>query len=928
MVATYRLQCTPSFTLHDAAALTDYLRDLGVSHVYTSPLLQARPGSTHGYDVIDHRSVNAELGGEPGLDALRAALRRDDLHLVVDIVPNHMAITVPGNRWWYDVLRNGRASRYADHFDIDWDPPQSKLSGRILIPVLPDHYGEVLERGDLRLVRHHDEIVVTFADLLFPLEPRTVGALVAQVAPADADIDDELRGLIEHLVSLPDELADRGAIAQRQRDEPVLVERLAARWRTDDGLASRLDDLLDEINADPDRLDRVLDAQHYRLARWQTSGQELDYRRFFDVDDLVGLRTERTEVFDEIHERVLGWVRDRTIAGIRIDHVDGLRDPMGYLCELRARAPGTWILVEKILEPNEELRPEWPVDGTTGYELGSLLTQLYVDPAAATPLAALRTEFSRLDDPVLSFEETLHQAKHDVMTQVLAAEVSRLTESLARVCERRRDARDFTRAEQHAAITEVLAAFPVYRTYVDDTGGPSAIDAEIIDQAVATAQAARPELDARLLDLVRRTLRREPGFDEPLERELRTRFQQVSGPVMAKSKEDTAFYRWCDLLCLTEVGGDPARFGIGLDQFHEWCATTQRLWPSTMVTLSTHDSKRSEDVRSRLAVLSEIPLRWAATARAWHHRTTEIRERHPVHPTDELYVLQTIVGAHPISEERLVEHAHKALREAKVRTSWLHPDEAYEATVAAFIGAVLADEEVMTEVDEFVASLHVPARTNALSQKLLQLTVPGVPDIYQGQELWNLSLVDPDNRRPVDYEKRRALLARLRTAPGAGDTDLGDLGDLADLGDLGDLGDLADAADDGAAKLLVTERALHVRRRHLDAFGPDATYEPLTATGPRADHLVAFARGRRATTTDRPVPEVVTLAPRLVTGIADGWEGTTLSLPAGSWRDAMRPGATWQGTIALDDVFAAFPVALLERVPADDDADGHADVHP
>jgi (1->4)-alpha-D-glucan 1-alpha-D-glucosylmutase len=902
LVATYRVQCTPAFTLHDAAALTGYLLDLGVSHLYTSPLLQARPGSTHGYDVIDHRSVNAELGGEPGLDALRAAVRRHDLRLLVDVVPNHMAITVPGNRWWYDVLRNGRASRYADFFDIDWDPPQSKLSGRILIPVLPDHYGTVLEDGGLRLVRHHDEIVLTFADLLFPLDPRAVGEL-ARLACADAD-DPELHALVEGLVDLPGDTSDPAGIARRAADEPALSARLAERWRADEALAAGFDRVLDEINDDPDRLDALLDEQHYRLARWQTSGQELDYRRFFDVDDLVGLRTERAEVFDEIHERVLGWVHDGTVAGIRIDHVDGLRDPMGYLCELRARAPGAWIVVEKILEPGEELRPEWPVDGTTGYELGALVNQLFVDPSARTPLAALRTEFSRLDDPVLSFEETLHQAKHDVMTQVLAAEVSRLTESLARVCEQRRDARDFTHAEQHAAITELLAAFPVYRTYLDDTGGPSAVDVEIIEEAVAAAVTSRPDLEPRLLELVRSILLREPDFDGPAERELRTRFQQTSGPVMAKSKEDTAFYRWCDLLCLTEVGGDPTHFGVEPETFHERCATTQRLWPSTMVALSTHDSKRSEDVRARLAVLSEMPLRWAATARGWHQRSAAILDRHPVHPTDELYLLQTIVGAHPISVERLQEHAQKALREAKVRTSWLDPDEEYEGVVAGYIRAVLTDTELLGEIDAFVAGLLVAARTNALSQKLLQLTVPGVPDIYQGQELWGLRLVDPDNRAPVDFGRRRELLEQLRADPRAGL-----------------FPDLADPADEGLSKLLVVERALAVRRRHATCFGPQATYEPLTATGASAQHVVAFARGTLDATTAVPRPEVITLVPRLVTSVEEGWDGTTITLPPGPWHDAVRPGSTWEGTIGIGDLLAAFPVSLLERAPVAADAD-------
>lgn len=886
--ATYRVQLTPDFGLREAAALVPYWRDLGISHLYSSPVLQARPGSTHGYDVVDHATVNHELGGERGLAELDVALRANGLQLLLDIVPNHMAISTPANRWWNDVLRSGRSSRFADFFDIDWDPPESKLCGRILVPVLPDHYGRVLDDGGFRIERRADGVVVTFGDLAFPLDVASLSELVQAVG---VDLDDPgIRKLSRDLAALP--AARHAAPGDRRRRlalEPRITSRLD-RMGDDPRAAAAFDRAIEAVNADPERLDALLERQNFRLARWRTSGQEIDYRRFFDVDDLVGLRTERAEVFDAIHARIFEWADRKIIGGVRIDHVDGLADPEGYLSRLRERLPHAWILVEKILEPGESLRSGWPIDGTTGYEFGAALGGLFVDPAGEEALTVLHATFTGNH---AEFDEITHAAKHEVMEVVLGAEVSRLTECFARVCEHRRRFRDFSRRELHEALVEVLACFRVYRTYVDDRAGASDEDLTFVEAAIDEAVKRRPDLDREPFDLLRRILVKDPSLEGDRERELRGRFQQVSPAVMAKSKEDTAFYRSSRLLALNEVGNDPSQFGVTPEAFHDTLAAVQRRWPTTMLALTTHDSKRTEDVRARLSVLSEMPDRWAAAVQRWHQHHADLLEVARIDAASELYLYQTVVGAHPISADRLVEHLRKAFREAKVSTSWLMPDEEFEANVAAFVEGIYADQAFQRDLREFVEPLVAAGRVNALAQKLVQLTAPGIPDLYQGQELWDLSLVDPDNRRPVDYERRRELLQVARTT------------DRIDV-------DLADPDEPGLAKMLVVQRALDVRRRFPAAFGPAATYEPIEAIGAHAARAVAFARS----------DQVVTVVPRLTLGMARGWQDTAVPMPTGDWIDVFDMTRTWSGSVALADLLDGFPVALLVRSPAQAGPDG------
>jgi (1->4)-alpha-D-glucan 1-alpha-D-glucosylmutase len=882
-VATYRVQLTPTFGFADAAGLAGYLRALGVSHLYTSPVLQAQAGSAHGYDVVDHQRVSAELGGDEGFAALARTLADEGLALVVDIVPNHMAVATPGNRWWMDVLQNGPASRYAPFFDIDWAPPEHKLAGKVLVPVLGDHYGRVLEAGELRLVREGGALFVAYYDHRFPLSPPTLADLVERVAVAVAS--ESLEFLARSLRRLPaGTVPTPAAIEERQVDGPILLRLLAAAL-AEPGEAAAIDAAVDAVNADTDALDALIGLQGYRLAYWRTSARELDYRRFFDVDQLVGVRVEDPTVFDEVHERVLGWVTGGLVQGVRVDHVDGLRDPGGYLTRLRGRVGPAWLVVEKILEPGEVLRPEWPVAGTTGYEYAALATALFVDPAGEKALTGLHAEVSGDDRP---FAEVRAEADHQVMDHVLGSEVNRLTEALVRVCERHRRVRDFSRHDLHETLREVLAAFPVYRTYVDDDGEVSEADRRTIGTAVATARTRRADLDPELFDLLARILLADPDLDGGPERELRARFQQVSGAVMAKSEEDTAFYRYVRLLALNEVGGDPARFGVTPAAYHETMAMAQAGWPAAMLALTTHDTKRTEDVRARLAVLSETPERWAAAVTRWRDRNRRLPGADRVDGTTELYLYQTLVGAHPLPRDRAWTHIEKAAREAKVHTSWVQADERYEDALHAFVDALYDDAAFQDELAEVVAPLVRPGRVNALGQKLLQLTAPGVPDLYQGQELWDLSLVDPDNRRPVDFSRRRELLDRLhrgeRPAPG----------------------DLADPDDAGLAKLLVVARALAVRHDRPGAFGPRGGYHPLppsTGAGAEADLVVAHRRG----------DDVAVVVPRLTLRHPLAERTAAVVLPPGRWEDALVDGRTLEGTVPVAALLAPFPVALLVR---------------
>jgi (1->4)-alpha-D-glucan 1-alpha-D-glucosylmutase len=896
--ATYRVQLHAGFTFDDAASVAGYLRRLGVSHLYLSPVLQATPGSTHGYDVVDPGRVSADLGGEAGHERLQQALGAAGLGQLLDIVPNHMAVGGRDNVWWWDVLENGPASQYATFFDVDWDPPESKLRNTILLPVLGDHYGRELEAGHLQVEREGGGFVLRYHEHAAPIAPRTLDGLLTAAA-ARLPSDDEERGAAsdeaphggpqEALESIATAFGrlpvatdtDPASMRERQRDKEILRTRLEDLCLSDPQVGVAIDAEVDALNADVDRLDALLDRQNFRMAWWKTAGEELDYRRFFDINDLAGLRVEDPEVFAASHHLILSWLHDGVIDGVRIDHVDGLLDPGRYLERLIEAAPGAWVVVEKILEGTEVLPEGWPVAGTTGYDWLNLVVGLFDDRDGCERIVTIYREWTGMAE---RFEEIVHRAKHAVLDGPLAADLRRLSNAFAVICESHRRYRDYTGRDLTDTLAEVLAGFSVYRTYLEAGRPAGPADVAHVESAVLAAGIRRQDLDDELLAFVRDVLLlRVPGEDEE---DLALRFQQVSGPVMAKAVEDTTFYRYMPLTWRNEVGGDPGRPGAGPEEFHEALVRAHEHHPQALLATSTHDTKRAEDVRARLAVLAEMPDEWAAAVERWR-KVNEARGT--VVPPDrntEWLLYQSVVGAWPITAERAAAYMEKATREAKVHTSWTQPDEYYDISLRRFVEEMLGDPDLTADIEGFVDRLCRPGWTVALGQKLLTLTAPGVPDLYQGSECWDLSLVDPDNRRPVDYDLRRRL---LEAAEGSTAADA-----------------WAAESGDGGTKLAVVHAALTLRAEHPAWYGagPEGAYEPLSARGAAADHLVGFVRGGRA----------ATVATRLPVGLeaAGGWGDTTLDLPDGRWVDRMTRQA-WEGSFGVADLLARLPVALLER---------------
>ncbi len=816
-IATYRVQLHPGFTFDDATSIAGYLADLGISHLYCSPYLQAAEGSTHGYDVVDHGRLNEELGGAAAHRRLVERLADAGLGQVLDIVPNHMALAGRANAWWWDVLENGPSSLYASYFDIDWDPPQRKLTATVLMPVLGDHYGRVLEAGELKVEREGGSFTVRYYDHEVPLSPRTLDELLARAAARARSV--KLESLAAALGHLPHARStDPAAVAERHRDKEVLRDRLAELCAARPEVAAAVDAEIEELNRDPDALDELLGRQNYRLAHWRTGAEELSYRRFFNIETLAGLRIENPAVFADTHRLVIDLVSAGALDGLRVDHVDGLADPEGYLYRLRDATAGAYVVVEKILEADEELPRSWPVAGTSGYDFLNRVNQLFAD---AGNEAAMRAGYVRFTGQHESYPDIVYRAKCQIMRQELAAEVERLTELLADVCEGHRRQRDHTRRELRDALREVIAAFPVYRTYARPGHPITAADRAHVAAAVATARQRRDDLDAELLGFIGELL----VLDHPgdVEAAFAIRFAQVSSPVMAKGVEDTAFYRYQPLISLNEVGGNPGRFGRPVADFHQDMAEAARQWPEAMLTLSTHDTKRSGDVRARINVLSELPEAWDRALRRWAQLGERYKQGGWPDGNAEYLLFQTLVGAWPIDSARAAAFMEKAAKEAKVHTSWVDPCAGYDEALRAFVLAVLADEGFIADMEAFLAGHRIVewGRVNSLAQTTLLLTCPGIPDLYQGAELWDLSLVDPDNRRPVDYDSRRRLLGAL--------TGGGPEAALA-------------GGDEGGTKLWLIHRLLRHRRQHPDLYGPASGYQPLDVFGHKASHAVAFTR--------------------------------------------------------------------------------------
>jgi (1->4)-alpha-D-glucan 1-alpha-D-glucosylmutase len=876
--ATYRVQLHLGFTFDDAAAVVDYLAALGVSHLYCSPYLQAAKGSTHGYDVVDHGRLNEELGGAAAHRRLVDRLAAEGLGQVLDIVPNHMALAGRDNAWWWDVLENGPSSRYACYFDIDWDPPQAKLANTVLMPFLGDHYGRVLEAGELTIERHAGSFTVRYYDHETPLSPRTLDGLLHRAAARAWS--GELEELAAAYGRLPVSiLIDPPDVAIRHSGKEELRALLGELCEAKPEVAAAVDAEIEAVNRDPDALDQLLRRQNYRLAYWGTANEELSYRRFFNIETLAGLRVEDEVVFADTHRLILELVSDGTLDGLRVDHVDGLADPEGYLCRLRDATSGAYVVVEKILEADEELPGSWPVAGTTGYEFLNRVNRLFVDPAQESAMRACYTRFTGCHD---RYPEVVHAAKLQIMREELAAEVERLTGLLAEVCERHRRQRDQTRRDLRDTLRETIAAFPVYRTYARPGRPVTEADRAHVAAAVAAARQRRPDLDGELIEFIGELLvLHYPGEAEA---DFALRFAQVSAPVMAKGVEDTAFYRYQPLVSLNEVGGDPGRFGSELAEFHQAMSEAAERWPEAMLTLSTHDTKRSGDMRARLNVLSELPEAWEHAAERWAHRNKRYKHNGWPERNAEYLLYQSLVGAWPIDAGRVAAFMAKAAKEAKVHTSWTEPRPEYDDAVGAFVAGILADQGFIADLETFLAEhrLAERGRVNSLAQTTLLLTCPGVPDLYQGTEVWDLSLVDPDNRRPVDYNARRRLL-----------------GALAGRGPEAAL----DRDDEGGPKLWLIHRLLGHRRRHPGAYQPGSGYQPLPVPGRQASHVVAFTR----------TGGLAVIVPRLVASLADDWAGTTVTLPGGGWVNVLTGESVDGGEAGVAALLRRFPVAVLGR---------------
>jgi (1->4)-alpha-D-glucan 1-alpha-D-glucosylmutase len=812
--ATYRLQFHAGFTFDQATAIADYLSALGISHVYASPYLQAAPGSTHGYDVVAPEKVNEELGGEDGHRRFCKALEDQGLGQILDIVPNHMSVSPPGaNKWWWDVLKNGQASPYAGFFDIDWDPPEKRLAGKVVLPVLEDHYGRVLEAGKFQVeITDTRQWVCRYNEMTFPLATESLNLT-----------------------------------SQRPG----------------------------HFNQNPENMGRLLDKQHYRLVFWQAAARDLNYRRFFSINSLAAVCTEKDPVFEQTHARILDWFSRRVIDGVRIDHPDGLKDPDAYFRRLHTAAPHGWFVVEKILHPGEQLPGTWPVAGTTGYDFLNQAGGLFINKENEMTMTAVYDKFIGRR---IFFENLAHDCKHLAMEKQLGADICRLTELLVQICEKHPVYRDYTRPELEAACTQLLACMPVYRTYVRKNSPPSKEDKETISMAVQTARSRNPKTDPLLFDFLSEIC--QAKFQGEPESEFMLRFQQISGPVTAKGIEDMAFYRYNRLLCLNEVGGSPAMFGISAADFHEEMQKRSHQCPNAMLATSTHDTKRSEDVRARLALLSEIPDQWAAAVRRWSGQNAIYKKKDFPDRNIEYHLYQSLAGAWPIDKNRACQYIEKAAREAGEHTCWQQPDTEYEDALLEFTGNILADPFFLTDMQAFVEPLVTPGRINSLSQVLLKLTAPGVPDFYQGTELWDYSLVDPDNRRPVDFALRRRLLESLLKM---------------------DADQIMEQMDTGLPKLHVIRQSLALRTRRPELFSPDAAFLPLEITGANKDHAVSYLRGK----------EAAVIVPRLVMGFSGAWSDTGVKLPKGSWENIFTNDIFAGPDFLLEHILERFPVALL-----------------
>ena len=898
---TYRLQFNRQFTFAQAREIVPYLHALGVSDAYASPYFQARAESLHGYEITDHNKLNATIGSREEYDAWVTELHAHQMGQVLDFVPNHMGIAEPLNQWWMDVLENGPSSMYAPYFDIDWHPLKSDLHDKVLLPILSDQYGRVLERGELRVRFEEGAFYLSYYDRKLPIAPGTYRyilniALQNLAEYKGQDFYAELQSIVTALEYLPRHTeTDPRRIAERVREKEIVKRRLERRCAEAPEVQQAIENALRQINGEPgdarsfDALDELLNAQSYRLAFWRVAAEEINYRRFFDVNDLAAIRMELPEVFDEAHKLLLDLVRAGAVTGLRIDHPDGLYLPQEYFEKLQRRCAealgmalpqdgrAVYMIVEKILTAVETLRKDWPVHGTTGYDFANQVTQLLVDSSAETEITKT---FHRFLGHSLHFGHLAYAKKLLVMRLALANDVNVLGNMVDRLSEQNRWYRDFTLEALARAVRETIACFPVYRTYLAPGRPVSDEDRQVVERAVAAAERRNPAIEESVFNFLRDILLFR--FPENLDDDARAahthfvlKFQQATGPIMAKGLEDTVFYIYNRLAALNEVGGEPQQFGIGLDAFHERNLDRQRNWPATLLATSTHDTKRSEDVRARMAAISELPQPWRRSIQRWRLLNRKwkrtIDEAPAPDPNEEYLLYQTLLGTWPVNTHsqaeqtasaeyvaRIQAYMAKALNEAKLNTSWIRPNEDWLGAMRDFVAKILETSSKNKFLPNFFPVVEEIARLgaiNSLTQTLLRLTSPGVPDIYQGNEIWDFSLVDPDNRRPVDYRHRREMLATIGKAKPE---------------------ELLQSWPDGRIKMFLTQRVLQFRREHADLF-QCGNYLPIRASGNLADCCISFARQWHE-------EWIVVIAPRLSSRIGfppvgERWKDTVVDLP-------------------------------------------------
>jgi (1->4)-alpha-D-glucan 1-alpha-D-glucosylmutase len=980
--SAYRLQFNRSFRFVDGIRLIPYLKQLGITTLYSSPILAARAGSMHGYDITDHNRLNPEIGTEEELQELLAELMRNGMGLLLDVVPNHMGVGYGTNPWWQDVLENGRASAYANFFDIDWNPLKPELRNKVLLPVLGNQYGAELEAGHIVLVYEGRNFSIQYFDKTLPVDPQTIPLIFRSVGelrqPGDTARD--LLAILAAFAELPKHAsAEPERASRRQREVPFLLRRFAELAEHSKEIHAYVKAAVERLNGTVgdshsfDALHELLEAQVYRLAHWRVSAEEINYRRFFDVNDLIGLRMEDPQVFAATQKLIRRLLAEDAVVGLRIDHPDGMFNPPQYFVRLQmlfaaaklygpvpvgelaengiemsvqtsfaqyALQPGQepfYVVVEKILEKGEALPREWPVSGTVGYEFTNAVNGIFIDARTQKSFTNL---YHRLIGESLNIERLIYQAKKLVMLSALSSEVNVLSHMLDEISSTNRRARDFTRKVLRDAIRETIAWFPVYRTYVDERGNISDRDREFIAHAIAAAKRTNGSMAPEVFDFLQDILLlREDNGGTPIhgyrkQLYFSLKFQQLTGPVMAKGLEDTVCYVYNRFISVNEVGGSPASFGVSVDEFHKGNEQRAELWPDALLTTSTHDTKRSEDVRMRLDVLSEMPRPWAAQVMRWRRinraKRRTIDDGHLVPDNNEEYLLyQTLAGTWPMPAKsslaardwalnrearvayiaRIQEYMEKAVHEGKINLSWINPNQQYTDALRRFIALILSPgtaskpNNFLRLMHEFIPRVAWFGVINSLAETLLKLTSPGVPDIYQGQELFDFSLVDPDNRRPVDFGRAQRYLAELERREASPK--------LCE--------ELLEHWTDGRLKLWTTHRAL-CQRGETRALFRHGSYAALDVEGERSEHVIAFTRRHEQSTAIVVVPRlsftILNGEPRMVS--AKEWGATQVRAPQEFSGRKFQNALTGEsitvqpnGKMLCSEIFACFPVALL-----------------